>query len=164
MYNVPPHTPHSAIYESNQHYQNARQPSAMQLLSGVAASTGYYAGAAEQSTTPSQPASAPGIYQQQQSPADRAALLTQAYPANLHMGPIPAVTPSALDTQDHHASPDVDAPNEIQPSRTDIAYAAFETTLRGIFRDIVDGNLIPASRSLLDISDWLLRSVTEVGS
>ena len=45
----------------------------------------------------------------------------------------------------------------------DEAYASYQTALKGIFKDIRNGVLASASESLLNVSDWLLTHVVELG-
>ncbi|KAK3997654.1 hypothetical protein QBC44DRAFT_229280 [Cladorrhinum sp. PSN332] len=45
----------------------------------------------------------------------------------------------------------------------DEAYASYQTALKGIFKDIRNGVLASASESLLNVSDWLLTHVIELG-
>lgn len=43
------------------------------------------------------------------------------------------------------------------------AYTAYQTALKEIFQNIINGRLGEASQSLLDISEWLLGHVGDLG-
>jgi hypothetical protein len=152
MYNVNQQAPQSAVYETAQHFQH-RQPPAMQLLPEAAGP--YYAG--EPSNTPG----APILQQQQsssssttfqQSPADRNPLL-QGYGGSM-------VGMSGM-TQGHA---EVMEEEEYVPAAgLDEAYSSYQNALKEIFQNIRNGMLIEASSSLLEVSDWLLSHVDELG-
>lgn len=43
------------------------------------------------------------------------------------------------------------------------AYAAYQTALKEIFQNIINGRLGEASQSLLEVSEWLLGHVADLG-
>jgi hypothetical protein len=156
MYNVTPQPQQSNVYDSNPQFQT-RQPAAMQMLSDVAAP--YF---------PSEPTSAPGapglqhhassaassVYQQHQgSPSDRGALLPQSYPANLTMGGMSQGATEIMDDEEFQA----------QGPGMEAAYTAYQTALKEIFQNIINGRLSEASQSLLEVSEWLLGHVGDLG-
>ena len=156
MYNVTQQAPQSNVYDSTPQFQ-ARQPAAMQMLSDVAAP--YF------SNEPTSAAGAPGlqhhassgssaIYQQhQQSPGDRAPLLQQGYTGGMSMGSIPPGPPDIMEEDDFQA----------QGPGMEAAYTAYQTALKEIFQNIINGRLGEASQSLLEVSEWLLGHVGDLG-
>jgi hypothetical protein len=48
-------------------------------------------------------------------------------------------------------------------SGLDEAYASYQSALKEIFQNVKSGILQAASESLLNVSDWLLSHVTELG-
>jgi hypothetical protein len=154
MYNVSQQAPQNTVYDSTPQFQ-ARQPAAMQMLSDVAAP--YF---------PNEPTSAPGppglqhhassgsSYQQHQpSPGDRAPLLQQGYPAAMGLGGMPQSAQEIMEEEDFQAhGPGMEA-----------AYTAYQTALKEIFQNIIHGHLADASSSLLEVSEWLLGHVGDLG-
>ncbi|OWO99896.1 hypothetical protein B2J93_6951 [Marssonina coronariae] len=158
MYNVAPQAPQNPVYDSTSQYQ-ARQPAAMQMLPDVA--TPYFA-TNEQNSPSGAPAlqhhastSSSAVYpQHQQSPADRTApLLPQGYPSNMPMGAMVPNAPEVMDEDDFQP----------QGSGMEAAYTAYQTALKEIFQNIINGRLGEASQSLLDVSEWLLGHVGDLG-
>ena len=157
MYNVAQQGSQSSVYDTNPQFQ-ARQPAAMQMLSGVAAP--YFP--SETTSTPGPPtlqhhasSGSSAVYQQHpQSPADRAApLLQQGYPNSMTMGGISQNTPGIMEEEELQAQgPGIEA-----------AYTTYQTELKEIFQNIVNGRLSEASQSLLDVSEWLLGHVGGLG-
>lgn len=153
MYNVAPQAPPNNVYDSAPQFQT-RQPAGMQMLSDVAAP--YF---------PSEPTSAPAppvlqhhassgssnVYQQ--SPADRAPLLQQGYPGGLAMGAMPQSAPEIMEEEDYHP----------QGPGMEAAYTAYQTALKEIFGNIKHGRLAEAGQSLLEVSEWLLGHVGDLG-
>jgi hypothetical protein len=148
MYNVAQQAPPSNVYDSTQQFQ-PRQPTGMQMLPDVAAP--YF---------PNEPTSAPGpsglqhhtssssstVYpQHQQSSA--------GYHSNIAMGGIP------------HAGPEIMEEGEFpaQGQGMEAAYTAYQTALKEIFQNIINGRLGDASQSLLEVSEWLLGHVGDLG-
>jgi hypothetical protein len=154
MYNVAQQGPQNTVYDSTPQFQ-ARQPAAMQMLSDVAAP--YF---------PNEPTSAPGppglhhhassgsSYQQHQaSPADRAPLLQQGYSGAMGIGGMPQPAPEIMEDEDFQA----------QGPGMEAAYTAYQTALKEIFQNIINGRLTDASSSLLEVSEWLLGHVGDLG-
>ncbi|CZR58910.1 uncharacterized protein PAC_08802 [Phialocephala subalpina] len=157
MYNVAQQAPQNNVYDSTPQFQ-ARQPAPMQMLSDVAAP--YF---------PNEPSSAPGppglqhhassgssnVYQQHQaSPADRGPLLQQNYSGNMAMGAMPQSAPEIMEEEDY---------NQAQGPGMEAAYTAYQTALKEIFQNIINGRLAEASQSLLEVSEWLLGHVGDLG-
>ena len=156
IYNVSQQAPQNAVYDSNPQFQ-ARQPAAMQMLSDVAGP--YF---------PNEPTSAPGppglqhhassssssVYQQHQpSPADRGPLLQQGFAGNIAMGGMSQNAPEIVEEGDYQqAAPGMEA-----------AHNQYLGALKEIFQNIINGRLAEASLSLLEVSEWLLGHVTELG-
>jgi hypothetical protein len=153
MYNVSQQGPQNTVYDSTSQFQ-ARQPAAMQMLLDVAAP--YF---------PNESASAPGPpglqhhvssgsdYQQHQpSPGDRPPLLQQGYPSAMGLG-IPQPAQEIMEEEDFQA----------QGPGMEAAYTAYQTALKEIFQNIINGRLTDASQSLLEVSEWLLGHVGDLG-
>ena len=156
MYNVSQQAPQNTVYDSATQFQ-ARQPAAMQMLSDVAAP--YFH---NESTSASGPpglqhhtsSGSSAVYQQhQQSPGDRVPLLQQGYPAAMGLGSMPQNPPEIMEEDDFQAEgPGMEA-----------AYTAYQTALKEIFQNIIQGRLADASSSLLEVSEWLLGHVGDLG-
>lgn len=149
MYNVPQQTPHSNVYDSTSQFQ-ARQPAAMQLLSDVAAP--YFPHEAPTSSGP------PGLQHHvssgssaiypQQSPSHH-----QGYDNGLAMSGLPQNTSDNV--ADEEFQPEVPGMEE--------AYTRYQNALKKIYQNILDCRLTDAGKSLLEISEWLLGSVGDLG-
>lgn len=114
---------------------------------------------------PNEPTSAPGppglqhhassessnVYQQ--SPADRAPLLQQGYSGGMAMGALPQSAPETMEEEEFQA----------QGPGMEAAYTAYQTALKEIFQNIINGRLAEASQSLLEVSEWLLGHVGDLG-
>lgn len=166
MYNVPQQAA-PTVYDAQQF--QARQPAAMQMLSDVAAP--YFPG--EAANTAQAPgasvlhhqqvsSASAGVYQQ--NPADRSSLLQAYNPNNLaNMSGIPqngaGPQPGPAEMMDDQQQPQT----EFAPGSLEDAYDRYHTTLKGIFQNIRGGVLVEASQSLLQVSDWLLSNVGELG-
>jgi hypothetical protein len=157
MYNVAQQAPPNNVYESTQQFQG-RQPAGMQMLSDVAGPyfTNEAASAAGPPSLQNNPSSGSStVYQQhQQSPADRAALLQQGYPSNLAMGGVPQAHGEIMEGEDY--SP--------QGPLIQAAYTTYQTKLKEVFQNIINGNLAEASQSLLELSEWCLGHVGDLGN
>lgn len=156
MYNVPPQT--QPVYDAQQF--QARQPAAMQMLSDVAAP--YFPGEA---TNPTQapasvlhhqqvPSASPAVYQQ--NPTDRSSLL-QGYPNMGNMSGMPQnAPPHPPEIMDEQQA-------DYAPGGLEEAYDRYHSALKVIFQNIRAGLLVDASQSLLQVSDWLLTNVGDLG-
>jgi hypothetical protein len=147
MYSVA--QPIQNAYDSTPQFQTW-QPSAMQMLSDV--------------TIPDEPTSVPGplglqhngssgssnLYQQQQVPQS---LIQKGYAHGIAMGGMPQPEPEIMEGEDFRGhGPGMEA-----------AYNAYQTALKEIFQNIINGRLADASSSLLDVSEWLLGHIGELG-
>ncbi|PVH68441.1 hypothetical protein DL98DRAFT_522746 [Cadophora sp. DSE1049] len=130
----------------------------MQMLSDVAAP--YFP--SEQNNTPCPPAlqhhassGSSAVYQQrQQSPADQNAhLLNQEFLTFTGMNAMMENPPEIMEEEDFQA----------QGSGMEAAYTAYQTALKQIFQNIINGRLGEASLSLLEVSEWLLGHVWDLG-
>ncbi|KAG0648503.1 hypothetical protein D0Z07_5418 [Hyphodiscus hymeniophilus] len=156
MYNVAQQPTPTNVYDSAQQFQ-ARQPAGMQMLSDVAGP--YFTN--EPTSTPGPPnlqqhasSSSSNVYQQhQQSPADRTPLLQQGYPGNMAIGGIPQGQPEMME----------EAEFPPQGPGMEAAYTTYQTALKEIFQNIINGRLAEASSSLLEVSEWLLGHVGDLG-
>jgi hypothetical protein len=69
------------------------------------------------------------------------------------MGSIPPGPPDIMEEDDFQAhGPGMEA-----------AYTAYQTALKEIFQNIINGRLGEASQSLLEVSEWLLGHVGDLG-
>ena len=156
MYNVAQQAAPGNVYDSTQQFQT-RQPAGMQMLSDVAGP--YFTN--EPTSAPGPPtlqhhasSSPANVYQQhQQSPADRTPLLQQGYPGNMTMGGIPQGPPEMMEEDEYPT----------QGPGMEAAYTTYQTALKEIFQDIINGRLAEASSSLLEVSEWLLGHVGDLG-
>jgi hypothetical protein len=150
LYNMSQQTPQSTVYDAPQQYQS-RQPAAMQMLSEVAAP--YYA--AEASSASGAPvlqqASSTSSTAYQQSPPDRTPIMQGYSGAMGPMGNIGQGPPESME-QAEYAS-----------SSLDEAYATYQSALKEIFSAVKHGMLADASSSLIEVSDWLLTHVQDLG-
>lgn len=153
--NVTQQTPQNNIYDGSQF--QGRQPASMQMIPDVAApfiqndptstpATQNYA--SSNSSTPYQ--------QHQQSPGDRTTLIQQSYSGSVGLGAM-AQAPGTADGMDA---------GNLQPQNPHVmeeAYSTYQTALKQIFKNIIDLRLAEAGSSLLEVSEWLLGHVTELG-
>lgn len=155
MYNVAPEAAPNATYDSNQHFP-PRQPASLPILAADVAAP-YFAG------EPANAAGTPGL-QHHPSPGSSAAYQqnsggrappSQQYLASTNtMGTMPQNLPP-------ETTEETDYPSE--GSDWAAAYAAYQTALKDVFGNIKNQMLAEASRSLVDISDWLLSTVGQLG-
>jgi hypothetical protein len=152
MYGVNQPAPQAAVYDQASQFQS-RQPAAMQMLSDVASP--YYAGEPTNATVAPvlqhQPSSSSTtVYQQ--SPADRNQIL-QGYAGNMtglaNMAPAPAEV--------------IEDAQNYEPGGLDEAYTTYQNALKEVFLNIRNNMLVEASASLVEVSDWLLSHVGELG-
>jgi hypothetical protein len=157
MYNVNQQAPPSAVYETTQHFQ-PRQPATMQLLSEATAP--YYAG--EPSNAPVAP-----ILQHQpsssssttyQSPADRNPLLQGYGGSMLGISGMNQGHAEVMEEEEYTA-----AAADQNRAGLDEAYISYQNALKEIFQSVRNGMLVEAGSSLLEVSDWLLSHVDELG-
>lgn len=153
IYNVPQHTSPPNTFNSASQFQ-PRQSASMQLLPDVTNTffPGETASASETTSLQHNPSST--VYtqhQNQQSSGDRGSLLHQGYPTMAMSGMLQT---SEVITEDQYVAPG--------PSM-DAAYASYQTALKEIFQNIIHGRLNEASQSLVEISEWLLGHVADLG-
>lgn len=62
-------------------------------------------------------------------------------------------------------APDIMEDDDFQPQGPgmEAAYSTYQTALKEIFQNIIDGRLAQASQSLLEVSEWLLGHVGDLG-
>jgi hypothetical protein len=151
MYNTSPQGLQSAVYESTNPFQT-RQPAApMQMSPDM---TGQFfqnepASAASASGLQHHAPSSSSIYQQ--GPASRD--LQQGLPSSLTMGGTPQPVRGAMGQQSLQG----------QVSEVEAGYATYQTTMREVFQNVINGRLAEASRSLLEATEWLLGHVGDLG-
>ncbi|KAK9775574.1 hypothetical protein AB5N19_04690 [Seiridium cardinale] len=157
MYNVPQTGAQNAVYDTSQQFPS-RQPAAMQTLMPADVAAPYFP------AEPTNSAAAPALQGQagssgtsavyQQSPADQRAML-QSYPSG--MASMSGISQTSapdqpMEEQEYTASAEMGE-----------AYEQYQSALREIFTNIRNGVLVTASESLLNVSDWLLSKVSELG-
>jgi hypothetical protein len=132
------------VYDSTLKFQT-RQPTTMQTLSELTSvalgplglqhngSLGY-----------------PNLYQQQQDPQ---ALIPKNYAHGIVMGAMLQPEPETMEEEDFQG----------QGPGVEVAYTAYQTALKQIFQNVKNGRLGEASQSLLEVSEWLLGHVGDLG-
>jgi len=155
MYNVPQAAgPQSAaVYDTSQQF-SSRQPAGMQMMATDVAApyfssepTNTAAASAMQGQSTS--TSASQVYQQ---PG------LQSYSTS-NMAAMGGMAAQSASTSDVRMDDEYSAPG----SSLDQAYASYQSALKEIFRNIRSGILSTAGDSLLNVSDWLLSHVAELG-
>jgi hypothetical protein len=148
MYNVPQQATQNNTYDPASQFQ-ARQPAAMQMLSDVAAP--YFP---HESTA----SSGPPVLQHHVSP-ESSNTYRQQSPSH-HQG-YESLAMSGL----HSGTSDNVADEDFQPEVRGMeeSYTRYQTALKKIFQNILDFRLMAAGKSLLEISEWLLGSVSDLG-
>ncbi|KAI0997270.1 hypothetical protein K3495_g10917 [Podosphaera aphanis] len=155
------------VYNSASQFQQTRQPGTMQLLSDVP--TPYFNESTPATETSSLPhdASTPSavIYppqQQQRSPGDRSNLL-QHSPED--RGSLIPQSFSTMSTTGIPQVPEVMEEQEFPPptSGMEAAYSTYQAELKAVFGNIIADRLAEAGQSLLDVSEWLLGHVVDLG-
>ncbi|POS86189.1 hypothetical protein EPUL_002655 [Erysiphe pulchra] len=150
IYNVPQHTSQPNTYNSASQFQ-ARQSASLQLLPDVTNS--YFSGeTGSTSETTGLQHHPPTVYtQHQQGSGDRGSLLQQGY-STMAMSGMLQTTEVMEEEQFTTPGPGMDA-----------AYASYQTALKEIFQNIIQGRLNEAGQSLVEISEWLLGHVADLG-
>ncbi|KAL2067845.1 hypothetical protein VTL71DRAFT_15943 [Oculimacula yallundae] len=156
LYNVGQQATQNTAYDPTSQFQ-ARQPTANPMIIDVPPQNGYFQ---EPNNTPGPPSlqhhassGSPAVYPQHNSPADRSApLLHQGYP-NMTMGTMNQNAPDMMEQDDFQS----------QGQGMEKAYTTYQTALKQIFQDIIEGHLSAAGDSLLQVSDWLLTHVGDLG-
>lgn len=162
MYNVPQASGQNPVYDTSNQFA-PRQPAGLQMMPTDVGAPFYQseptnataASALQQQTAPTTQ-QASGVYQQ--GNADRNNMLN--YPSNMGIATIGTQQPA------NPPQPDVtmeDSAEYPAAGGLDEAYASYQTALREIFQNIRNGALVTASESLLNISEWLLGHVGDLG-
>ncbi|EJT76239.1 hypothetical protein GGTG_06161 [Gaeumannomyces tritici R3-111a-1] len=167
MYNVQSGAQNSAVYDTSQQSFQRQPAAALQMMAAdVTSANPYFSGETGSSTTASlQTQAAPSntsssVYQ---NATDRSALL--GYSNNMAgMGGIASQT-AAAPAAATATTGDVGIEEQEYPATSglDEAYASYQSALKEIFQNVKSGILQAASESLLNVSDWLLSHVTELG-
>ncbi|KAI1475845.1 hypothetical protein K445DRAFT_10486 [Daldinia sp. EC12] len=157
MYNVPQASTQSAVYDTSQQFPS-RQPAALQMIqtdvsnpyfpsepTNAAAATSLQSHAGSSSTSAA-------VYQQ--SPVSQRTML-QNYPSGI--APMSGMAQTSTPEQA------IEEPDYSQTAEMSEAYARYQTALGEVFTNIRNGVLQAASESLLNISEWLLSKVVELG-
>ncbi|KAH8888759.1 hypothetical protein GQ53DRAFT_783478 [Thozetella sp. PMI_491] len=158
MYNVQQAagTQNATVYDANSQF--SRQPAALQMMSTDVAAPYFQseptnpaaaaASAIQQSTATS--STSQGVYQQPGLPSYSSGSMAT-------IGAMAAASQSS-------AAADVSMEEDYPPAGgLDEAYTSYQTALKEIFQNIRSGILAAASESLLNVSDWLLSHVAELG-
>ncbi|KAH8193697.1 hypothetical protein TruAng_012137 [Truncatella angustata] len=157
MYNVPQAGAQNAVYDATQQFPS-RQPAAMQMMPADVAAPYFPSEPTNSSTAPGLQAQAgssgtSAVYQQ--SPADQRAMIHN-YPSNMAsmsgMSQTSAPDQPMAEEQEYTASAEMGE-----------AYEQYQSALKEIFTNVRNGSLVAASESLLNVSDWLLSKVSELG-
>ncbi|KLU84928.1 hypothetical protein MAPG_03962 [Magnaporthiopsis poae ATCC 64411] len=167
IYNVQSGAQNSAVYDTSQQSFQRQPATALQMMAAdVTTANPYFSGETGSSTTSSlQTQAAPSntsssVYQ---NATDRSALL--GYSNNLAgMGGLASQAGAATATASGSAG-DVGMEDQEYPATSglDEAYASYQSALKEIFQNVKNGILQTASESILNVSDWLLSHVTELG-
>ncbi|KAK7754163.1 hypothetical protein SLS62_003740 [Diatrype stigma] len=156
MYNVPQAGTQSTVYDTSQQFPS-RQAAGLQMMPADVAAP-YFpseptnAAAASSLQQQGGSSSASSVYQQ--SPADQRAML-QTYPSGMaSMGGMAQTSAQdqVMEEQDYSTSAEMGE-----------AYEQYQSTLKEIFTNVKLGALQPASESLVNVSDWLLSKVADLG-
>ncbi|KAK3325310.1 hypothetical protein B0H66DRAFT_118426 [Apodospora peruviana] len=154
MYNVPQAAgPQSTgVYDTSQQF-SSRQPAGLQMMSTDVAAP-YFSNEPTNTATASAiqaqstSSSAPQVYQQP-------SLQNYSTSGMATMGGMAAQSASSADVRMEDEYP--------TSGGLDQAYASYQSALREIFQNVRSGVLATASDSLLNVSDWLLSHVAELG-
>ncbi|OTA61178.1 hypothetical protein K449DRAFT_71374 [Hypoxylon sp. EC38] len=156
MYNVPQASPQSAVYDTSQQFPS-RQPAALQMMQTDVA-TPYFpnepTNAATTSTLQSHAGSSSTSAVYQQSPTSQRTML-QNYSSG--------IAPMGGMAQTSTSEQAIEEPEFAQNAEMTAAYQHYQSALREVFTNIRNGVLQVASESLLNISEWLLSKVVELG-
>jgi hypothetical protein len=147
-----------AVYDTSQQF-SSRPPAAMQMMPPDV-------GASYFPNEPTNTAAAASGMQPQAAPSSQA--VYQPSGLSSYSGGMPSIGGMAAQQQQPTttAAPDVSMEEQETSASTGLeeAWATYQTELRGVFRNIQDGVLAAASDSLLNLSDWLLSHVSDLGT
>lgn len=156
MYSVPQASAQNAVYDTSQQFPS-RQPAAMQIMQTDVATPYFPSEPTNTATAPSlqshaSSSSTSAVYQQ--SPVGQRTML-QNYSSG--MAPMSGMA--------QNSTPDQPMEEQDYPQTTEMgeAYEQYQSALREVFTNIRSGVLQAASDSLLNISEWLLSKVVELG-
>lgn len=141
------------VYDAQQHFQ--RQPAAAPIMpTDVPAS--YFA---------NDPNNAPGP-SNLPSHAQSSSSSTTGYQGSSQIPNYPANNMSSVGNISQTAQADVsmDESEYAAPGGLEEKWIEYQTALRGVFQNVRGGALETASQSLLDLSNWLLTQVTDLGT
>lgn len=162
MYNVPQAGAQNAVYDTSQQFPS-RQPAAMQIMPTDVAAPYFPSEPTNSATTPGlqgQGSSSGTSAVYQQSPADQRAML-QNYPSG--MASMSGMSQTNTPQQEQHAVEEQQQDPYTASAEMGEAYEQYQSALREIYTNIRNGVLVAASESLLNVSDWLLSKVNELG-
>lgn len=80
-------------------------------------------------------------------------MMQQGYTNQMTMGSIPQPSQDMIEDEEFQA----------QGPGMEAAYTAYQTALKEIFQNIINGRLALAGQSLLEVSEWLLGHVGDLG-
>jgi hypothetical protein len=153
MYNVPQAGTQSSVYDTTQQFAS-RQPAALGMLNTTVAAAPYFS-----NETPESATGASALQQQAQPSTTSAAVYQQnqlqSYPASMStVGAIPQSTESQ----------DVPMENtDYMGTGLEEKWVEYQSALRVVFQNVRNGVLETASESLLNVSNWLLSQVADLG-
>ncbi|KAL7625487.1 hypothetical protein AAE478_004707 [Parahypoxylon ruwenzoriense] len=157
MYNVPQTSAQSAVYDTSPQFPS-RQPAALQMMQTDVA-TPYFpnepTNAAATSSLQSHAGSSSTSTVYQQSPGSQRTML-QSYPSGL----------APMSGMAQTSAPEQAIEEQVysqQSADMEAAWEQYQAALKEVFTNIRNGVLQAASESLLDISEWLLSKVVELG-
>jgi hypothetical protein len=153
MYDVPQTASQSGVYDTAQQF-SSRQPTAMQMMSTDVAAPYFSSEPGSTSATSALPpqaqassGAATAVYQQSQ---------LQGYSSSMSgVGGIAGPSASAdvsMEEQEYSAGGGLEE-----------KWMEYQSALRAVFQNVRAGVLESASQSLLDVSNWLLTQVTDLG-
>ncbi|KAI1117339.1 hypothetical protein F5Y14DRAFT_380387 [Nemania sp. NC0429] len=171
IYNVPQAGAQNAVYDTSQQF-SSRQAAGLQMMPADVAAPYFPSEPANAAAAASlQPQTAPSTTQTvyQQNTTDQR-MLHQNYPSGMvsMSGMAQTAAPEqAVEEQEYTAPASASAPAPATTTGSTAqmgeAYEQYQSALREVFTNIQNGALQTASESLLDISEWLLTKVVELG-
>ncbi|KAL4898543.1 hypothetical protein BDV59DRAFT_206882 [Aspergillus ambiguus] len=173
VYNLNQQGPSQAPYEVVSSYASARQSAAMEALSGQFAVPQYFP--PSEPTAPGVPALGSSYLNSQLSlsaynqpgPIGRSTA-TQPFPATMaEMTPVGTAgrLEASASSPSHQQQPEPQSASQDGSESANLseAYGQFQRALRGTFDQTRAGRLVEASRSLLEISEWLVTNARDLG-
>ncbi|KAI1339044.1 hypothetical protein F5Y15DRAFT_92026 [Xylariaceae sp. FL0016] len=154
IYDVPQTGAQNTVYDTNQQFPS-RTPAGLQMMPTDVAAP-YFPSEPNNATPSMQPqagsSSSSAVYQQ--SPADQRTMLQNYSSGIASMSGMaqPSAPEQVVEEQDYSGSAEMGE-----------AYEQYQSALKEIFTNIRGGVLQAASESLLNVSEWLLSKVVELG-